>query len=325
MPVVLSAPLVILGQVVAASFAAGLNLYLTVAVIALSSRFGWIPALPPSLRGLENSILIVSALVLYLIEFVFDKVPHVDSAWDALHTVIRPVSAALLVGLALTAAPIELQIGAAVLAGLVALAAHSAKAGFRIVLNIRPSKWRSTLISTVEDVCAAGLAVCALLYPIAAMAVAGTAVGFAVLLGPRSWRASAFGIRALRARLRAFFGSRGWHPIRELPSALQPLVEPAPMGRAEPRAARAALKGVPGVGSYRSGWVVLNCDRVSFVYRSAFGRRCLHLPPLSQPEVRRGLWTDAVEFSVNGHRCTLFLLKDGPGAEIALADLATVP
>jgi hypothetical protein len=325
MPVVLTAPLVILGQVVAASFAAGLNLYLTVAIIALSSRFGWIPALPPSLRGLENTIVIASAIALYVVEFILDKLPHFDSAWDALHTVIRPTSAALLVGLALSAAVIEVQIGAAVLAGLVALAAHAAKAGFRIVLNIKPSRWRSGVISTVEDVCAAGLAVGALQYPIAALAVAGTAFGFAVLLGPRSWRAGAFGIRALRARLRAFFGTRGWHPVRELPSALQSLVEPAPVGRAEPRAARAALKGVPGVGAYRSGWVVLSCDRASFVYRSAFGRRCLHLPPLRQPEVRRGVWTDAVDFSVNGSRCTLFLLKDGPGAEIALADLATVP
>jgi hypothetical protein len=325
MPVVLSAPLVILGQVVAAAFAAGLNLYLTVAVVALSSRFGWIPALPPSLRGLENSIVIASAVVLYLVEFVVDKVPHVDSIWDALHTFIRPVSATLLVALALHAAPVELRIGAALLAGLVALAAHGAKAGFRIVLNMKPSKWRNTVMSTVEDVCAAGLAVCALQFPVAALAVAGSAVGFAILLGPRSWRAGAFGIKALRARLRAFFGSRGWHPVRELPSGLQPLIEEPPIGRPEPRAARAALKGVPGVGSYRSGWVVLNCDRATFVYRSLLGRRCLHLPPLRQPEVRSGLWTDAVDFSVNGSRCTLFLLKDGPGAEVALAELTTVP
>jgi uncharacterized protein DUF4126 len=325
MPVVLTAPLIILGQVVAAAFAAGLNLYLTVAVVALSSRFGWIPALPPGLRGLENSIVISSALVLYLVEFVLDKVPTVDSLWDAVHTLIRPLSAALLTAMALRAAPIELRIGAAVLGGLVALGAHAAKAGFRIVLNMKPSKWRSGSMSIVEDVCAAGLAVCALQFPVAAVSVAAAALSAAILLAPRSFRTGLFGARALRARVRAFFGKRGWHPVRDLPIGLQPLVDPAQVGRAEPRAARAALKGVPGVGAYRTGWVVLNCDRATFVYRSLFGRRVLHLPPLGQVEVSSGPWTDAVHFKVNGSRCTLFLMKDGPAPDVAVADLATVP
>jgi hypothetical protein len=317
--------LIIVGQVVAAAFAAGLNVYLTVAVVALSSRFGWIPTLPPGLRGLENSIVISSALGLYLVEFVLDKVPHVDSLWDVIHTIIRPVSAALLTAMALRAVPIELRVGAAILAGLVALGAHAAKAGFRIVLNMKPSKWKSGLTSIFEDLCAAGLAVCALQFPVAACAAAAVALGIAILLAPRSFRTGLFGARALRARIRAFFGKRGWHPVRDLPIGLQPLVEPAQAGRAEPRAARAALKGIPGVGSYRTGWVVLTCDRATFVYRSLFGRRVLNLPPLGQVEVRSGPWTDAVDFRVNGHRCTLFLLKDGPAPDVAIADLATVP
>src|SRR5687768_2455810 len=109
----ITAPLVVLGQLTAAAFAGGLNLYLTVALVGISSRLNLLPALPPGLKGLENILVISSAIVLYLIEFVIDKVPHADSIWDALHTVVRPLGTALLAALALDAAPFHVQIGAA--------------------------------------------------------------------------------------------------------------------------------------------------------------------------------------------------------------------
>ena len=213
----LTAPLVDLGQLTAASFAGGLNLYLTVALIGISARLNLIPALPPGLHGLQNTLVIGSALVLYLIEFIVDKVPHADSVWDALHTVIRPLGTALLAAMALDAAPIYLQIGAAVLAGAIALAAHGTKAGLRILLNRSPSKLRNTLISTLEDVCAASLAVLALRFPVAALAVGAGAGLVLVLFGPGLWRVSALAARAVTARWRAFFGSPGWHTLAEVP------------------------------------------------------------------------------------------------------------
>ncbi len=322
----LTAPLVILGQITSASFAGGLNLYLTVALIGISSWLKLLPTLPPGLQGLENTVIIASALALYLIEFVVDKVPHADSVWDALHTVIRPLGTALLAALALDAAPLELRVGAALFAGLIALGAHGTKAGLRLVLNRSPSKFRNTLISTLEDLCAAVLAVLALRFPVAALGVGAGAALVLLLFGPRLWRAAGLAVRAFIARVRAFFGSAGWRPLRELPPGLRSLIEPPPLGRAEPRAVRAALKGLPGVAAYRYGWVVVCYDRTSFLYRSLVGVRSLPLPPLGDPEVRRGVWTDAVEFSlIGGKRCTLFLLKDGPAAEVALADLTGTP
>jgi hypothetical protein len=317
----LSAPLIILGQLASASFAAGLNLYLTVALFGLGSRLGWIPSLPPGLKGLENMIVITTAILLYAVEFFIDKIPHADSLWDALHTVIRPLGAGLLAGLALNAASTEMMVGAAVFAAFVALAAHGTKAGLRIALNTAPSTLRSSVISTIEDICAAALALVALAYPVVALA---TAAGLAVLLllfGPRVWRAGALAVRALQARRRAFFGSRGWSSLRDVPPRLRQLVEVPPLGRGEPRAVRAAFRGLPGVSAYRNGWVVLSNDHATFVYSSMLGSRSLPLPPIRQPEVHRGLWTDTVEFRVNGSRCTLFLLKDGPATEVALADL----
>ena len=320
----ITAPLVVIGQIAVAAFAAGLNLYLTVAIIGITSRLGWIPALPPGLQGLENAIVIASAILLYLIEFVVDKIPHVDSIWDALHTVIRPIGAAMLTALALTSAPLAIQIGAAVLAGIVALASHSTKAGLRLVLNKSPSRVRNAALSAFEDVCAAALAVVALRFPVAALALGAGAALFLFLLGPRLWRALALGARALSARMRSFFGSRGWHPTTELPPRLRALVPPLPLGQGEPRALRAAILGLPGIAAYRTGWIVFSYDQTAFLYRSLFRPRSLPMPRLDDLVVRRGLWTDAIDFNLNGRTGTIYLLKDGPAPEVALADLIEV-
>ena len=84
-----------LGHALGFSLAAGVNLYATVAILGLVSRFGWVE-LPPQFAVFDNNLVIGLALALYLVEFVADKVPWVDSAWDAVHTVIRPVGGAVL-------------------------------------------------------------------------------------------------------------------------------------------------------------------------------------------------------------------------------------
>ena len=84
-----------LGRTLGFSFAAGINLYATVAILGLAQRFGWV-ALPEQFRVFDNDVVIGVALVLYVVEFVADKIPWVDSMWDAVHTVIRPVGGALI-------------------------------------------------------------------------------------------------------------------------------------------------------------------------------------------------------------------------------------
>lgn len=321
----ITGPLILIGQVFGAAFAAGLNLYLTVAVIGGMSRFGLIPSLPPSMLGLENGFVIASAVALYAIEFVIDKIPYVDSVWDALHTLIRPIGTALLTFIALAASPFEIQFALAAFAFLVALAAHGTKAGLRIILNTAPSRWKNSLISTLEDVCAAALAVAAIRYPFAALVCAGAAIVLLGLGGPRLWRAGVLAVRAFRARFRGFFGNRGWRGTEALPADLQKLVEEPPLGAAQPRTARAAIRGVRGVGGYRNGWIVLSACGARFVYRSFFSPRSLELPAISEPRVARGLWTNTIEFEVNGRACTLFLLKDGPAPDTAIVDITRSP
>ena len=87
--------LTLIGRTMGFSFAAGINLYATVAILGLASRFDWV-ALPPQFRVFDNDIVIGAALALYVVEFVADKIPWVDSIWDALHTVIRPLGGAFI-------------------------------------------------------------------------------------------------------------------------------------------------------------------------------------------------------------------------------------
>ena len=84
-----------LGRTLGFSFAAGINLYATVGILGLASRYGWV-SLPEQYRVFDNDLIIGAAITLYLIEFVADKIPWVDSVWDAVHTIIRPLGGALI-------------------------------------------------------------------------------------------------------------------------------------------------------------------------------------------------------------------------------------
>src|SRR5690242_10977041 len=116
-------PLETLGFALGTSFASGLNLYATVAAARLLQRAGYI-TLPAGLTPLAHPVVIGIALALFVVEFIADKIPYVDTAWDAIHTFIRPPAAALLAYSAFGNVPEAWQLSAALLAGSVALTAH---------------------------------------------------------------------------------------------------------------------------------------------------------------------------------------------------------
>src|SRR5215218_11000535 len=84
-----------LGRTLGFSFAAGVNLYATVAILGLANRYHWVQ-LPEQFSAFDNNWIIGASLAMYVVEFVADKIPWVDSVWDAFHTVIRPAGAALI-------------------------------------------------------------------------------------------------------------------------------------------------------------------------------------------------------------------------------------
>ena len=303
------------------SFACGLNLYITVAALGLLSRLGVIEGLPPGLRGLEALIVIGSALTLYLVEAVIDKVRHADSLWDTVHTFIRPPAAALLAIGALWAAPVEWKVAGAAFAFFVALAAHATKAGFRLALNTGTLRWRPAWISLTEDVAAVAFAVAALEAPATALIAGAAALLLIALFGHRLFRAFALGMRCLHAWLRALFAPPRWREAPELPRDVHGLLAEAPLGAAPPRGTRVGINGIRGVGAYRNGWLVITPDGPAFFYRARFRARRADLPAPTSVTIDRGVWADLVRVESLGGPYTLYLLKDGPAADLAINDL----
>jgi hypothetical protein len=137
---------------------AGLNLYLTVFVTGLALRMDWV-ALPEPLQGLEvlaHPLVLAVAGVLFLIEFFADKIPWIDTAWDAVHTFIRPVGAAALAVAAIGDAHPVFEIVGVLLAGGMAFSAHAAKAGTRVIANASPEPFSNIGLSLGEDILVLG-------------------------------------------------------------------------------------------------------------------------------------------------------------------------
>lgn len=174
------------------AFASGINLYATVAVLGVCSRFDLV-ALPEPFQAFEHPVVITVALVMYVIEFVADKVPWFDSVWDAVHTVIRPIGGALVAVTALGAAAPETKVLAALVGGSVAMTTHLGKAGTRAVVNTSPEPFSNWVLSLGEDLFVIGLTYVALQYPWLALAVVIT--GLAVIIAFASVL-----IRAVRRR-----------------------------------------------------------------------------------------------------------------------------
>ena len=159
-----------LGRTMGFSFAAGLNLYATVAILGLASRYGWV-ALPPQYEVFDNPWIIGGALTLYVIEFIADKIPWVDSVWDAVHTVIRPVGGAVIAVATLGENTPVTETVVALLGGALAASTHFSKSGTRVLANASPEPFSNWALSLGEDLFVVGLGVLALKYPAAAAVV----------------------------------------------------------------------------------------------------------------------------------------------------------
>ncbi len=174
-------PLETLGFTLGTSFASGLNLYATVAAAGLFQRFG-IVQLPEPLQVLANPFVMGIAVTLFLVEFIADKIPYVDSAWDAVHTFIRPPAAAVIAYSAFGQVPEEWKVSAALLAGGVALTSHGAKASSRAAANTSPEPVSNWVLSLAEDGLAVFLAWMAAAHPIVTAGIVVVLVILAVLL-----------------------------------------------------------------------------------------------------------------------------------------------
>jgi hypothetical protein len=184
------------GRTLGFSFAAGINLYATVALIGLASRFGWV-SLPAEYAMFDNPWVIGAAVVLYVVEFFADKIPWVDTLWDSVHTFIRPIGGALVAVAGLGDASPGTQGMIALLGGIVAASSHATKAGTRVMANTSPEPVSNWILSLAEDGLVVGLGLLAIQFPVVALVV--TVAMLLVMLA-----LAATIVRAFRRR----FGSR---------------------------------------------------------------------------------------------------------------------
>jgi hypothetical protein len=168
-------------MLVAISFAAGLNVYATVATLGLLARFELLP-LPASLHLLESWWIIAASIVLFVIEFVADKIPAFDLIWSALHTFVRVPIAALLAYAATSQLSPGKQLLATLLGGLVALAAHGGKTAARAAVTPSPEPISNISLSLAEDALAIFLTWFATQHPYSAAAIVFVLLAIIVIM-----------------------------------------------------------------------------------------------------------------------------------------------
>lgn len=185
-----------LGLVAGSGWASGLNLYLAVLMLGFSNRLGWADV--PDVLA-RTDVMIVAG-ILFLVEFVADKIPYLDNLWDAIHTFVRPAGAAALGAvLAGESGSIGAALGAVIGGGL-ALDSHAAKATTRVVANTSPEPFSNIALSLVEDLGAALLVVLSLLHPALAVVVVAVLVVAATALTIWLWRIARRSWRRIRER-----------------------------------------------------------------------------------------------------------------------------
>lgn len=167
-----------------ASWVSGINLYATVATLGLLSRFAHLK-LPGELEVLTNWWVIGVALFMFVVEFIADKVPVVDSVWDVIHTFIRIPAGAVLAATAFGEFDRSVQVIALLVGGSLALSSHGTKASLRALVNTSPEPVSNVVVSLAEDVLVIVSILLALFLPLMVFFVIGAGVAVSLWILPR--------------------------------------------------------------------------------------------------------------------------------------------
>jgi hypothetical protein len=189
-----------LGLAMGSSWVSGINLYAAVATLGLLSRFAHLQ-LPGELNVVSNWWVIGVAVVMYIIEFIADKFPYIDSAWDVVHTFIRIPAGAALAAASFGEYDKSVQVIAFLLGGGIALSSHGTKATSRAAINTSPEPASNIAASLFEDVVSVGSIFLAVFYPVAIIVIVVIFVVIAILILPKIVRF----LRNTAARVRKFF------------------------------------------------------------------------------------------------------------------------
>jgi Domain of unknown function (DUF4126) len=189
------------------AWASGINLYAAVAVLGLAGSMGYVH-LPDTLAIVENPLVIASACFMYCVEFFADKVPGVDSTWDAVHTFIRIPAGAMLAAGAVGDVSPALAVSAGLLGGSVTAATHAAKASTRLLINTSPEPFTNWFASIGEDLAVFAGLWAALVHPVIFLILLTLFLLALCWLLPKLWR----GLRTVFRKIVTLFSRRSENP-----------------------------------------------------------------------------------------------------------------
>lgn len=234
------------------AWASGLNLYAALLVLGIGGATGNV-ALPEDLQVLQDPMVIGAAGLMYAVEFFADKTPGVDTGWDALHTLVRPLAGAILAASSVGEVGLAAEMAAAIMGGGVAGATHSAKAGTRVMINTSPEPVSNWTASFAEDFAVIGGLWAALNHPYWFMAFLIVFLLFLAWALPKLWR----GIKAVARKIGSWLGivDNPVEPVNKIDAhsegleknlrELQRLRDDGLLTEAEHAAAKARLLGEP--------------------------------------------------------------------------------
>ncbi|MFK0253008.1 DUF4126 domain-containing protein [Streptomyces sp. NPDC090445] len=210
----------VLPLVFTSGWASGINAYAVVLLLGLFGAAGLTDEVPASLQ--RTDVLVVVG-VLFLCEAVADKIPYVDSVWDAVHTVIRPVAGAVVGALLAGQSGSLPDLAAGAIGGSTALASHAVKAGTRMAVNTSPEPLSNIVLSTAEDLGVAAVVTLALFHPVAAAVIAAVLLAAGLALVVFLWsRIRRFLRRRAQRREEKRLAGEGGPPARPGPAAQAP-------------------------------------------------------------------------------------------------------
>lgn len=190
----------IIAAAMGVAWASGINLYAALLMLGLMGVTGSI-VLPPELQILQSPVVLIAAGIMYFVEFFADKIPGVDTVWDAIHSFIRIPAGAILAAATLAQISPEAELMGLILGGTLTAGTHFTKAGSRVLINTSPEPVTNWTASIGEDLMVVGGLWTALNYPVLFIVLLIVFAGAVIWLAPKVWR----GIKRLCSKIRSWF------------------------------------------------------------------------------------------------------------------------
>lgn len=298
------------------ALAAGVDLYLTLLFLGAAPILGWWDALPGALGDLNSPGVLVMVGTFYVLELLFEFFPSAALFWNAFHAIIRPLAGALLALLLLAGHPLAVVVPGALVAGVLASAAHATRTGGGVLfwLDSRKEPHR-VLVALLEDACVLGMVVLLLDSPPAALAASALVALAGIRAMGSQVRAFAFAVELVWARVWLTLGQPRWRDPEEFPWWVRDALKDdvmAPGGGL--RGCPAAGHRLPGAPRFAIGWVVVRGDTPLFVYLRRARTARVDLGTVQARDVAESAFFRRVEMA-GPASSNLYFRLDGPRVE----------